>query len=131
MKHKKKRRYLTDFEQRKVARLYADGALIKTIAHQFDVCEMTVCLVAKRAGIPRRHVFGRSSVMPEKHTERNARIRELRDQGKGPTAIAQELGISLGAVAGVNFRTDRPWSRPQRLRPTAEAIRALAKRGAA
>lgn len=50
---------LTAWQREQVARLYADGGPIKVIAHRFGIHKTTVCFIAKAAGLPRRHVYGK------------------------------------------------------------------------
>ena len=51
---RKQRKNLTPHMIRRVAELYDNGVPIGAIGRQFDIHETTVCLIAKRAGLPRR-----------------------------------------------------------------------------
>jgi len=54
MSKRKPRRALTPHIIRRVAQSYADAAHVALIGRQFNIHPTTVCLIAKRADLPRR-----------------------------------------------------------------------------
>jgi transcriptional regulator with XRE-family HTH domain len=70
------------------------------------------------------------SKQKSENAARNARIRELREQGKSQSQIAQEMGLTKGTIAGVlKNRTKDRGSKEKDKAATTAAVETAAAEG--